>query len=291
MAKVNEELVHKLQKKANMLRRESLLFISRGGFGHPGGSLSEADIVSCLYFYPVLRFDPANPQWEDRDRFLMSKAHGCPPHYIALAELGFFPKETLLTYGSIGSKIQGHPDMRKTPGIEMSGGSLGQGLSVAVGMALGAKLLRKRYKIYCMVGDGEAQSGQIWEAAMAASHYSLDNIIGILDYNKMGAKGSCHELLGIEPLAKKWQAFGWETIEIDGHDIEEILKAFHVAAHVNLIGKPTMIIAHTIKGRGVPWMENNPDWHTHPPSEEQVRQAIKDIDEYERCQERPWVWR
>lgn len=290
MVKVSEDLIRKLQEKANLLRRESIAFISRGGFGHPGGSLSEAEIISCLYFYPILRVDPTNPHWEDRDRFVMSKAHGCPPHYIALAERGFFSKEALLTYGSIDSIIQGHPDMRKTPGIEISGGSLGQGLSVALGMALGAKLLRKRFRIYCMVGDGEIQSGQIWEAAMAASHYRLDNLIGILDYNKVEAKGPCHELLGIEPVAKKWQDFGWETIEIDGHDIEEVLRAFHVATHINLFGKPTMIIAHTIKGRGVPWMENNSDWHTHAPNEKQAQRAIEDIEEYER-QEGPWVWR
>jgi transketolase len=288
--RVAQNVVDTLREKASLLRKESMILISRGGFGHPGGSLSIAEILACLYFYPVLRINPLNPTWEERDRFIMSKAHCCPPHYIALAERGFFPKKELLNYCCIDSILQGHPDMRKTPGIDMSGGSLGQGLSVSVGMAIGAKFLKKHFRIYCMIGDGEIQSGQIWEAAMAAAHYKLDNITGIMDYNKVEAKGSCHDIMGIEPVAKKWKDFGWETIEIDGHDIEQIMGAFHTATHINLFGKPTMIIAHTIKGRGVPWMENNSEWHTHAPNSKQLRKALADIKEYSKG-ECPWVWR
>jgi len=278
--RIKQNILDLLMEKADFLRQESMKLISHGKFGHPGGSLSLAEIIACLYFYPILKIDPKNPNWEERDRFIISKAHGCPPQYIALAERGLFPEGEVSNYGCINSILQGHRDMLKTPGIDISGGSLGQGLSVSVGMAIGAKFLKKYFNVYCIIGDGEIQSGQIWEAAMSAAHYKLDNITGIIDYNKVQAKGSCHDIMSIEPVKGKWQDFGWETIEIDGHDIEQIINAFHISTHINLSGKPTMIIAHTIKGRGVPWMENNSEWHAHAPNSEQLCKALKDLKKY-----------
>ena len=224
MRRPSVDTVRMLEERAYQIRRLALEMITYGQVGHPGGSLSEAEVLACLYF-SELRVDPKNPKWPERDRFILSKAHACPGQYAALALRGFFPIEEIYTYGAINSRLQSHPDMKKTPGIEISGGSLGQGLSVAVGMAMGLQHFG-RYKpvVYCMIGDGEVNEGQIWEAAMAASHYHLDNLIGIIDYNKVQAKGFTHELMNIEPLADKWRAFGWEVQEIDGHDIVEILE-------------------------------------------------------------------
>lgn len=274
-----EELIKDLKAKAKEIRIRGIELISRGKNGHPGGTLSSADLVSALYFH-VLRVDPLNPKWEERDRFVLSKGHGIPPFYVALAMRGFFPMDELMsTYGYINSRFQCHPDSRKTPGIEISSGSLGQGLSVAVGMAIAAKADQKTHNVYCFMGDGENDSGQIWEAAMAAAHYKLDNLIGIIDYNKIQAKGFINEIMGLEPLADKWRAFGWEVYEIDGHDMEEILDAFYDAKHLNRKGKPVVIIAHTVKGRGVSWMENTSKWHTHAPNKEQCAKAVAELEE------------
>jgi len=277
MRRPSVDTVRMLEERAYQIRRLALEMITYGQVGHPGGSLSEAEVLACLYF-SELRVDPKNPKWPERDRFILSKAHACPGQYAALALRGFFPIEEIYTYGAINSRLQSHPDMKKTPGIEISGGSLGQGLSVAVGMAMGLQHFG-RYKpvVYCMIGDGEVNEGQIWEAAMAASHYHLDNLIGIIDYNKVQAKGFTHELMNIEPLADKWRAFGWEVQEIDGHDIVEILEALHVARYVHVRGKPSMIISHTIKGKGVSWMELNSRWHTHAPLPKETDEALREI--------------
>ena len=277
MKRPDKELIAMLEEKAYQIRRLSLEMITYGQVGHPGGSLSEAEIMACLYF-SELRVDPKNPKWEQRDRFIMSKAHGCPGQYAALALKGFFPIEELYTYGAIDSRLQSHTDMRKTPGVEMSGGALGQGLSVAVGMALGLRYLKMHVPcVYCLLGDGENNSGQVWEAAMAAANFRLDNLIAIIDYNKVQAKGFVHELMAIEPLAAKWQAFGWEVQEVDGHDIEELLEALYTARYIHLRGKPSVIIAHTIKGKGVSWMELNSRWHTHAPHPAQTDEALREI--------------
>lgn len=277
MKRPSHETLSLLEEKAYQIRRLALEMITFGQVGHPGGSLSEAEILACLYF-SELRLDPANPTWQDRDRFVMSKAHGCPGQYAALALLDFFPIEELYSYGAIDSRLQSHTDMCKTPGVEMSGGALGQGLSTAVGMAIGLRHFKKcSSRVYCLIGDGESNSGQIWEAAMAAAHYKLDNLIVIIDYNKLQAKGFVHEMMSIEPLADKWRSFGWEVDEVDGHDLQELLEALHRARYIHVRGKPSMIIAHTVKGKGVSWMEFNYRWHTHAPLPEEAGRALEEI--------------
>ncbi|MFA6384392.1 MAG: transketolase, partial [Candidatus Omnitrophota bacterium] len=241
-----------LQAKAKEIRRDIIAMLCRAGSGHPGGSLSSTDLITALYF-AVLRYDPLKPQWQDRDRFHMSKGHCCPLWYAVLAHAGYFPKEKLLTLRMLGSMLQGHPD-RRTPGIEAASGSLGQGLSIALGMSLAGKLDKKDYRVYCLLGDGETQEGNIWEAAMAAGHYHCDNICAILDCNGMQIDGKTSDVMTLEPVVDKWRAFGWHTIEIDGHDMKEILSAYEQAAAVK--GKPSIIIARTTKGKGVSFMEN-----------------------------------
>ena len=242
--------------------------------GHPGGSLSAAEIVSVLYF-DILRIDPCNPRWEDRDRFILSKGHADPVLYAALAERGFFPVEELDTLRDYGSRLQGHPCMRKTPGIDMSTGSLGQGLSAAVGMALAARLDQKDYRIYVLLGDGETQEGQVWEAAMAASHYKLGSIIALIDRNGLGFDGPTESVMALEPLAAKWSSFGWQVFEVNGHKVGEILSAIQ-DARKNL-GQPSVIIAHTVKGKGVSYMENQVGWHGGTPTEEQYNKAMEEL--------------
>lgn len=270
------ELIKLLEDKAYEIRKLTIRLMAAGQLGHPGGSMSESDLLAALYFHE-LNIDPANPQWEDRDRFILSKSHTCNALYAALALRGFYPVEECITYGRIGSRLQGHTDMKKTPGIEISGGSLGQGLSVAAGMAWSAKKLGKFNHIFCLIGDGETQEGQIWEAAMSASQYRLDNLTAIMDYNKVQAKDYTYNEIGIEPVKARWEAFGWLTVEIDGHDLEQILNAFYKAKCINRIGKPTIIIAHTVKGKGIPWMEFNPKWHTHAPTGDKAEQAIEEL--------------
>ncbi|MBI4744612.1 MAG: transketolase [Actinobacteria bacterium] len=246
------------------------------GSGHPGGSLSAADIVSTLYFYQ-LRHRPAEPKWRERDRFVLSKGHVAPVLYAALAESGYFSRDILWTLRKMGSILQGHPDMKKVPGVEISSGSLGQGLAVANGIALGGKLDQLDYRVYVLIGDGESQEGIVWEAAMFAAHYKLDNVTAILDYNGLQIDGTVSEVMEIRPIVDKWRAFGWHVIEIDGHNVLAIIDAF---AEANTIKeKPTMIVAHTVKGKGVSFMENAIDFHGKAPTKEQMKEALKELGE------------
>ncbi len=272
---IQEELIKNIEKKANVIRKDIIKMISNAQGGHTGGALSIADIMAVLYFY-TLKVDPNNPEWEDRDRLVLSKGHASAAWYAALAERGYFPKEELLTFDHVNSRLQGHPDMNKTPGVDMSSGSLGQGISAALGMALAARYLKKTYRTFVILGDGETQEGQVWEAAMVAAHYKLDNLIAILDYNKLQLYGQTNTIMNIEPVIEKWQAFGWNTIEINGHRIIEIIQALEDA--VEFKGKPTMVIAHTIKGKGVSFMENKVEWHSMLPTKEKAGQALQEIE-------------
>ncbi len=269
-----KEEIAMLEAKAKEMRRLIIEMISRAGSGHPGGSLSSTDLITALFF-AVLRHDPKNPKWPDRDRFHMSKGHCCPLWYALLAESGYFSKDKLMTLRQFGSMLQGHPDSR-TPGIESASGSLGQGLSVALGMSLAAKIDKKDYRVYVLMGDGEIQEGNIWEAAMAAAHYKCDNLCAILDYNGFQIDGATRDIMNLEPLVSKWQAFGWHTIEIDGHNMEEILKAYKKACKIK--EKPSIIIAHTVKGKGVSFMENTVEFHGRAPTAEETRKALKELE-------------
>ncbi len=242
--------------------------------GHPGGSLSCADILSVLYFH-AMKVEPENPAWEDRDRFVLSKGHCSPALYSALAIKGFFPVDELKKFRQIDSFLQGHPDMKKVRGVDMSTGSLGQGLSAAVGMALAGKLDKKDYRVYVLMGDGEIEEGQIWEAAMSASHYKLDNITAFLDHNRLQIDGPVHEVMSPEPVDEKFRAFGWNIISIDGHEHGQIISALDEAVKVQ--GKPTVIICETVKGKGVSFMEGIGGWHGKAPNQEQYKQAISEL--------------
>ena len=275
MAADREQLVQDLELKAKLFRREILEMTFQAGSGHPGGSMSAIDIITVLYYY-VMRVDPNNPQWVDRDRFVLSKGHVCPALYTVLAEKGFFPKEALWTLRQPGSILQGHPDMRITPGVDMSTGSLGQGLSVACGMALAARLDNKHFLTYCMMGDGEIQEGNIWEGALFAAHYDLDNLIAILDKNKLQIAGFTEDIIALDPLIAKWEAFGWDVIELpDGNDIDQIIRAFDSLK--SLTGKPKIIIANTIKGKGVSFMEDQPEYHGRALSASEMDRARKEL--------------
>lgn len=264
-----------LKEISKSVRINIIEAVAAANSGHPGGSLSVADILTVLYF-KKMNINPENPKWEDRDRLVLSKGHVAPALYSVLAERGYFPKENLKTLRKLGSIMQGHPDMKSTPGVDMSTGSLGQGLSVANGMALTAKIDKKDYKIYVILGDGEVQEGQIWEAAMSAAHYKLDNVIAFLDYNGLQIDGSNEEVMNIGSIYEKFAAFGWNVIEIDGHDLEAIDNAVDKAKLVK--GKPTIIIAKTVKGKGVSFMENQVAWHGAAPNEEQRKLAIEEIE-------------
>jgi transketolase len=263
-----------LQKKARDLRIEAIKMIHTAKSGHPGGSLSMADIMTVLYFYEM-RVDANNPEWEERDRFILSKGHVCPIWYAVLVEKGFFPKEELATLRKLGSKLQGHPDMRKVPGLDMTTGSLGNGLGIGVGMAKAAKIDKKDYRVYVAVGDGEVQEGAIWEAAMSAAHYKLDNLVAIVDKNNLQVDGFVNDIMAIDPLDDKFKAFGFEVLNIDGHDIEQISEAFVKARQIK--GKPTCIIANTVKGKGVSFMENVCSWHGTAPNDEQYAIAMQEL--------------
>ncbi|MBU4292605.1 MAG: transketolase [Actinobacteria bacterium] len=269
-----KEIIDSLKKVANKLRIDVIDMIYNAGSGHPGGSLSAADIITVLYFH-FLNIDPKNPQWADRDRFIMSKGHACPIWYAALAEKGYFDKSHLGTLRKINSILQGHPDMKKTPGIDMTTGSLGNGLGVGVGMALAAKLKGKLYYSYILIGCAEHNEGVLWEAALAAAKFKLDNIIAIIDYNKLQLDGYNDEVMPIEPLANKWIAFGWNVLQINGHEIDQIINAIETAK--NTKGLPTVIIADTIKGKGVSYMEDKCSWHGKAPSKEEYEQAMKEL--------------
>lgn len=263
-----------LKKIARQIRRDIIEMTYHAGSGHPGGSLSSADIMAVLYF-DIMRHDPQNPKWEKRDRFLLSKGHACPVLYAALAEAGYFSKKHLAAFRHLGSVLQGHPHLLKTPGVEMSSGSLGQGLSIAAGTALGLKMDGNKARVFCLMGDGELQEGQIWEAAMAAGHFKLNNLIGIVDYNNLQIDGPVEKVMGLAPLADKWRAFRWNVIEIDGHDVLQIKKAFIKAGQSKT--KPTVIIARTVKGKGVSFMENQAGWHGRAPNREEYIKAMAEL--------------
>lgn len=272
---ISEELVKAVEQKAIQLRLDILNMIGVGKAGHLGGSCSCADIVASLYFHKM-KIDPKNPKWEDRDRFLLSKGHAVLIQYAALAEAGFFPLGEFKKVKDLGAMLQGHPDMTKTPGVEINAGSLGQGLSVANGIGLGLRLHKKKSKVYVILGDGESQEGQIWEAAMAASHYKIDNVVAIVDNNKLQASGFIKDRFNSNPIAPKWEACGWNVIEIDGHDVEQIIEALDKTDEVK--GKPTVIIADTIKGKGVSFAENNPSYHYGSMTPEQYQQAKIELE-------------
>ena len=270
----SSDLAKRLQIKAYELRKEVIDMIYHGGSGHPGGSLSSAEIVTTLYF-AIMNIDPRRPAWEDRDRFVLSKGHCAPIVYAALAHKGYFPREELKTLRHINSILQGHPDARKTPGIDMTSGSLGQGLSVGLGMALGAKQLRKNFHVYVLLSDGELQEGMIWEAVMASSHYKVDNLTALVDYNNLQVDGHVNEVMNIEPLVDKWRSFGWETLIVGGHDTAQLLAA--LTFRKSIPAKPVVIICHTIKGKGVSFMEDVMEWHASSISAEQREKALQEL--------------
>lgn len=275
MSEQREESVRILQEKAKIVRKHIVRMIAGAGSGHIAPALSCADIISALYF-SVLRLDPKDPKWEDRDRFILSKGHGCAVQYAALAEKGFFPVEVLDTFCRLDSILGGHPDMLKVPGVEASTGSLGHGLSIGVGMAIAGKVDRKGYRVFVLLGDGENDEGAVWEGAMAASHYRLGNLIAIIDRNRLQVDGWTEEVMNPEPLADKWRSFGWLVQEIDGHDMHEILRALDVAASGK--ERPAVIIANTVKGKGVSFMENKMDWHYRALSARDTTQALGELE-------------
>lgn len=272
-----QEKVLRLEAQAKEIRKEILTMIHTAQSGHPGGSLSATDLMTALYF-DELNLDPRNPRWPDRDRFVLSKGHVCPVLYTCLALKGYFPKEELATLRKEGSILQGHPDMKRCPGIDISTGSLGQGLSVAVGMALSAKRDNKSYRVFSLVGDGESDEGQIWEAVETAAKYGLDNLVILLDRNRLQNDGPCADVMPNGDLAAKFAAFGCQTWEIDGHDMNAILDALE-AVRADPSGKPKCIVAQTVKGKGVSFMENVVQWHGMAPNDEQYAQAMKDVEE------------
>ncbi|MEA4966071.1 MAG: transketolase [Oscillospiraceae bacterium] len=267
-------LITRLQKQANTLRRDVIRSIGVGVAGHVGGSCSSADLVAALYFYKM-KHDPKNPRMADRDRFLLSKGHVAVLQYAALAESGYFPVEDLETTKAIGSYLQGHPDYRKTPGIEAGTGSLGQGLSIGLGMALGLRLDGIASRVYVLCGDGELAEGQNWEAAMAAAHFQADKLVAIVDQNRLQATGTVETRMNSGPLPEKWRAFGWNVLELDGHNMEEILAALDAADHAE--GRPTVLIAHTVKGKGVSFAEENVGYHNGTLTEETYAQALREL--------------
>lgn len=271
-----------LKVTANKVRQLIIEGVFNAKSGHPGGSLSAADIFTYLYF-KELNLDPKNPKWADRDRFVLSKGHCCPGLYAALALRGFFPEEEIKSLRHIGAMLQGHPDMKGTPGVDMSSGSLGQGVSAACGMALAAKMDNADYRVYAMLGDGECEEGQVWESAMFAAHHKLDNLCYIVDFNGLQIDGKVSEVAGLEPLDKKFESFGFEVIKICGHCFNQIEDAFEKAKSTK--GKPTVIIAETVKGKGVSYMENQVGWHGKAPNAEQYETALNELKEQQKALE------
>ena len=266
-----------LDERAYQIRRLALEMITWGQWGHLGGSFSMAEILAVLYFHEM-NVDPLRPGWADRDRLLLSKAHGSPALYAALALRGYFDQVEIYSYTEFGGLLEGHTDMTRTPGLESSGGPLGMGLSVAVGRALGLRMQhRPRPRVYCILGDGECNEGNIWEAAMAASHYGLDNLIAVVDYNKVMAKGAVSRLMSIEPFAAKWESFGWVVLEVDGHDVESLAEALYRARWILPHGQPIVVIAHTVKGRGIERAEFNAAWHTHAPDAQTADAMLREL--------------
>ncbi|WP_425513890.1 transketolase [Geomobilimonas luticola] len=270
------ELVTHLEEKARQLRVAIVKTLHASQSGHTGGSLSAIDMVTALYFHKM-RHNPADPSWEGRDRFVLCKGHAAPAQYVALAEAGYFPREDLMMLRRLGSHLQGHPDSKGTPGVEVCTGSLGQGLSMAVGMALGLRLDQRDNRVYALLGDGELQEGQVWEAAMAAAHYKTDNLCAMVDANGLQIDGDVTKVMNVNPIADKFRAFGWQTLEIDGHDMAAILAALDQAE--TLKGGPTVIVARTVKGKGVSFFENKAAYHGVTPSDEELPRALECLGE------------
>jgi len=272
---ITEEKIRELKLISNEIRTWAIKMIYNAQSGHPGGSLSAADILSALYFH-VLRIDPKNPAWEDRDRFVLSKGHASAAYYAALALRGFFPVDELMTFRKIGSRLQGHPTIH-LPGVDMTTGSLGQGFSAAIGMAISGKIYGKDYRVYALIGDGEINEGISWEAALSAPHHKLDNLTVILDRNRYQLDGYTEEILSLENVEEKFRAFNWEVFTVDGHNIKEILLTLEKAREIK--GKPSMIVARTVKGKGVSFMENTSKYHGKAPNREEFEKAIKELEE------------
>ena len=266
--------IAELQKKATQIRLDILEEVFSASSGHPGGSMSIAEILTYLYF-KEMKIDPKNPKWEDRDRFVLSKGHTAPGLYAALAERGFFPTEDLKTFRNVNSYLQGHPDMKGVPGVDMSSGSLGLGISTACGMALSGKIYNKDYRVYTVLGDGEVAEGQVWEAAMFAAHYKLDNLCAFVDFNGLQIDGAITDVMNSTPIDEKFKAFGWKVIVIDGHDFNQIEKAVEEAKATK--GQPTMILCKTVKGKGVSFMENKAGWHGKAPNADEYAQAVAEL--------------
>jgi transketolase len=271
---INDQTLHLAAQKAVIIRENIIKMLAESGSGHPGGSLSAADIMACLYFWEM-NIDPGAPLAPERDRFVLSKGHAAPVLYAALAEKGFFPAEDLLSLRQLGSPLQGHPDMRKLAGVEASTGSLGQGISWAVGMALAGKMDQAGYRVYTLLGDGELEEGMAWEAIMAAAHYHLDNLTAIVDNNGLQIDGQVQKVMNVEPIAEKFAAFNWEVIAIDGHDLQQIMTALDKARGIK--DRPTAIIAQTIKGKGISFMEDRAEWHGKAPTKEETQKALEQI--------------
>jgi transketolase len=270
-----------LIKKAKEIRKDIIEIAYKAqGPSHPGGSLSSADIVTALYF-KIMKIDPTNPRWKERDRLILSKGHACPVLYSALAERGYFDKSLLSSLRRLNSKLQGHPDMNKTPGVDMTSGSLGNGISVGLGIALGLKISQIQSNVFVILGDGELQEGMVWEAAMAAPRLGLDNLVAIIDYNHLQSCGSIDQIMPLEPLRAKWEDFGWKVFEMNGHNMDDIVNTLEMAAGFK--GKPTVVIAHTTKGKGVSFMENDIAWHCKAPTLEQYEQAIRELERAGSC--------
>jgi transketolase len=263
-----------LEVMARRIRESLLQTVSGAGVGHPGGSLSAVEILTALYF-SVLRIDPADPRWPERDRFILSKGHASSALYATLAERGFFPPSWLSTFGMLDSRLQVHPDLHKTPGVDASTGALGQGLSLGVGLAFAARLDHPEIRVHVLLGDGECQEGQVWEAAMAAAHFKLDNLVAIVDYNQVQLSGPVKEVMEVAPLPGKWGSFGWTVLEVPGHDLKALLDAFAEARTVK--GSPVALIAHTVKGKGVSFMEGQAAWHGRPPNADELSQALEEV--------------
>jgi len=256
------------------VRADIVRMTAAAGSGHPGGSLSAVELVTALFF-SVMRHRPEEPKWPERDRFILSKGHACPLLYAVLARAGYFPVDELTTLRKFGSRLQGHPSCLALPALEVSSGSLGQGLSIANGLALAAKLNRQSFRVYCLMGDGELQEGQVWEAAMSAAHYKLDNVCALVDYNGLQIDGDVEKVMGLAPLAEKWRSFNWHVVEIDGHDYAQVLAAYDEAGRTK--DRPTAVIARTVKGKGVSFMENVAGWHGKAPNDEELQRALAEI--------------
>jgi len=268
------ELIKELEQMARQLRIDVIEMVHQRGQGHPGGSLSPAEILAALFFHQ-LRIEPNKPDWENRDRFILSKGHACSILYAALARRGYFPTEELKTWGHIGSRLQGHPDRLKTPGVEMTSGCLGHGINIGAGLCLAAQLKGLDYHTYVLIGDGECQAGILWEGAMLAGKYKLSKLIAIMDYNKVQLDGTIDEIMPLEPVKQKWEAFNWAILEIDGHKVAEVLDSLDKAGKID--DKPTVIIAHTVKGKGVSFMEGKAAWHGRALNEDEYKQAIEEL--------------